>query len=95
MHSGSISAMIDYKKIEFNYSFIYTGERYSQKANISSNYLDPWFTHDLSLGKMLLFNQKKLKVLVAVNNVFNQQYAVVKNFPMPGRSYRFTLNFLL
>ena len=95
VHSGSISAMIDYKKLEFNYSFIYTGERYSQKANISSNYLDPWFTHDLSLGKTLLFNQKKLKVLVAVNNVFNQQYAVVKNFPMPGRSYRFTLNFLL
>ncbi|AUC21150.1 hypothetical protein BTO15_03020 [Polaribacter sejongensis] len=95
VHSGSISAMIDYKKIEFNYSFIYTGERYSQKANISSNYLDPWFTHDLSLGKTLLFNRKKLKVLVAVNNVFNQQYAVVKNFPMPGRSYRFTLNFLL
>ncbi|WP_343328807.1 TonB-dependent receptor [Polaribacter staleyi] len=95
VHSGSISAMIDYRKLELNYSFIYTGERYSQKANISSNYLDPWFTHDLSLGKTLLFNQKKLKVLVAINNVFNQQFAVVKNFPMPGRSYRFTLNFIL
>lgn len=94
-HSGSVSAMIDYKQLEFNYSFIYTGERYSQKANISSNYLQPWYTHDLSLGKTLFLNQKKMKILVEVNNVFNQQYAVVKNFPMPGRSYRFTLNFIL
>ncbi|AUC85315.1 TonB-dependent receptor [Polaribacter sp. ALD11] len=94
-HSGSVSAMIDYKKLEFNYSFIYTGERYSQKANINSNYLQPWYTHDLSLGKTIFLNENKLKILVEVNNVFNQQYAVVKNFPMPGRSYRFTLNFIL
>jgi len=95
LHSGSFSTLIDYKKIEFNYSFIYTGERYSQKANIASNYLQPWYTHDLSLGRTLFFNQHKLKILVEVNNVFNQQYAVIKNFPMPGRSYRFTLNFIL
>jgi vitamin B12 transporter len=28
-----------------------------------------------------------------VNNLFNQYYDVIDNFPMPGRSYRFTLQF--
>lgn len=95
LHSGSISTMLDYNKFEFNYSYIYTGERYSQKANINSNYLQPWYTHDLSLGYTLFLKGNPLKVKVEVNNTFNQQYTVIKNFPMPGRSYRFSLNYIL
>ncbi len=95
LHSGSLSAMLDYNKLEFNYSFIYTGERYSQKANINSNYLQPWYTHDLSLGYTLFLKQNPLKIKMEVNNAFNQQYTVIKNFPMPGRSYRFSLNYTL
>nr|WP_283250800.1 TonB-dependent receptor [Chryseobacterium capnotolerans] len=30
-----------------------------------------------------------------MNNVFNQYYDVVLNYPMPGRNFRLTLNFTL
>lgn len=93
-HSGGLSVMIDYKEFGFNYSFIYTGERYSQKANIASNYLQPWYTHDLSLSYDFPFLMKNpLKLGLEVNNVLDQQYAVIKNFPMPGRSFRLSLNY--
>lgn len=93
-HSGGLSLMLDYKKIALNYSFIYTGERYSQKANIPSNYLKPWFTHDMSVAYSInnLF-KNSVKLGLEVNNILDQQYAVVKNFPMPGRSFRLNINY--
>ena len=93
-HSGGLSLMLDYKAVALNYSFIYTGERYSQKANIASNYLQPWYTHDMSVNYALPFlGENPLKLGLEVNNLFDQQYAVIKNFPMPGRSFRMNLNY--
>lgn len=93
-HSGSLGLMVDYKSVDLNYSFIYTGERYSQKANIASNYLQPWYTHDMSINYVLSrFGNHPVKIGLEVNNVFDQQYAVIKNFPMPGRSFRLNLNY--
>lgn len=93
-HSGSATLMMDYKNIALNYSFIYTGERYSQKANIASNYLQPWYTHDMSVNYELAFLKNKLlKIGLEVNNLYDQHYAVIKNFPMPGRSFRLNLNY--
>lgn len=94
-HSGSAGLTLDYRQAELNYSFIYTGERYSQKANISSNYLQPWYTHDLALRYKLSFSGNELLLGAELNNLFNQYYDVIKNFPMPGRSFRITLHYTL
>ena len=37
-----------YRKWDFNYSFIYTGERYMLGNNTPVNYIQPWYTHDMS-----------------------------------------------
>lgn len=93
IHSGGANVMMDYKSVALNYSFIYTGERYSQKANIASNYLQPWYTHDASINYEFPFLNEPLNLGLEVNNILNQQYAVIKNFPMPGRSFRLSLNY--
>lgn len=92
-HSGSLSLMAGYKDLQLNYGFMYTGERYSQKANIPSNYVQPWYTHDISLNYAFQFFDKPLKTGLEVNNFLDQQYTVIKNFPMPGRSFRISLNY--
>jgi len=92
VHSGSARFGIDYKNLMFNYSYIYTGERYSQKANIAANYVKPWYTHDLTLGANFVYQQTRFFFNAEINNVFNQYYDVVLNYPMPGRNYRFTLS---
>ena len=90
-HNGSLIINAALRKYYFNYSFIYTGERYSQKTNDPVNLLQPWYTHDLSLSRDILWKKYNCKVAVEVNNIFNQYYDVVANFPMPGRYYRISI----
>lgn len=92
-HSGSVLGAATYKNLSLNYSFIYTGERYNQKANIAVNYVEPWYTHDLALHYLLKLKAKEIRLSMEVNNLLNQYYDVVANFPMPGRSYRFSINY--
>jgi len=87
-HSGSLVLNALVKSWSFNYSFIYTGERYSASANIPVNYEQPWYTHDLSVSKTLTLKKVDLQLTAEVNNLLNQQYEVVRSYPMPGTNFR-------
>ena len=91
-HSGSAVASIYYKGWGLNYSFIYTGERYSNKENTWRNYVLPWYTSDLSLQKTLNINKKTLKATAEINNLFGQDYEVVLNYPMPKTNFRLSVS---
>lgn len=94
-HSGSLILNTDYKDWDFNYSFIYTGERYMLGNNTPVNYIQPWYTHDMSLSRNISFNNSLLRVTTEVNNIFNQQYEVVKWYPMPGTNFKIILSYTL
>lgn len=89
-HSVSVSYNANYRGWDFNYSFIYTGERYNEQENNLYNFEPPWFTHDMSLSKEFTINNVSLKLIGELNNVFNQAYEVIHNYPMPGRNFRLT-----
>nr|WP_319999806.1 TonB-dependent receptor [uncultured Draconibacterium sp.] len=91
-HSGSLVLNSSYRNWELNYSFIYTGERYESQANISENYARPWYTSDFSASRKLSWSSKEIRLTAEVNNIFNQQYEVVQNYPMPGINLKFILN---
>ena len=90
-HSGTVIASVLYKDWTLNYSFIYTGERYSQSDNIVYNHVQPWYTHDVSLVKKFRIKDMNFKATLEVNNLFDQDYEVIFNYPMPKRNYRFSL----
>lgn len=95
-NSGSSIVTLDYKKWALNYSFIYVGKRFNgNKNNIKRNEIQPWYTHDVSLQRSFVWRDYKFKTTVEANNIANQYYEVVTNFPMPGRNFRFTLSFEL
>ncbi|MDR3365396.1 MAG: TonB-dependent receptor [Prevotellaceae bacterium] len=87
-HNGSLIANAAWQTWDLNYSFIYVGERYHNSTNIRANHEQPWYTHDLTLGKTFSFRAAKLKISAEVNNLLNQFYDVVLNYPMPGRNYK-------
>ena len=91
-HSGSAILNAGYKSWELNYSFIYTGERYDVSANTPENYRLPWYTSDFSLAKKFGWRKYDFKLTLEVNNIFNQQYEVVRSYPMPGTNFKFILN---
>jgi len=92
IHSGTLTALALWRNLQLNYSFIYTGECYSQKANIPVNYVQPWYTHDLALAWEGKVFKIPVRAGVEVNNLLNQYYDVILNFPMPGRNYRINLS---
>ncbi|MBP5365707.1 MAG: TonB-dependent receptor plug domain-containing protein [Bacteroidales bacterium] len=88
-HSGSALVSATWHDWALNYSFIYVGERYHVSANIAENYEPSWYTNDLSLHKHLILNKiLKFDLSFEVNNILDQQYDVVLNYPMPGRNYK-------
>lgn len=87
-HSGSAVLNLNWREWEMNYSFIYTGERYSSRANIPVNYVLPWYTSDFSVSRTQHWGKGDLKLTLEVNNLFNQQYEVVICYPMPGINFK-------
>ena len=95
-HSGSFVFNTGYNTWNFNYSFIYVGERYDvNQNNIRFNHIQPWYTHDLSIQKEININGYKLKGSVEMNNILNQYYDVVLNYPMPGRNFKFVISLVI
>ena len=91
-HSGSAIVGLNYRQWTLNYSFIYAGERYDEQENILYNHMEPWYTSDLSLVWQLPVRRPTLTLHLDVNNVLDQDYEVIVNYPMPGRNYALTLN---
>ncbi|MCD8071989.1 MAG: TonB-dependent receptor [Alistipes sp.] len=91
-NSYSAVAGATYGRWELNYSFIYTGKRYSSRANTPENRVLEWFTHDISLGYTLPVKERLLRATVEVNNLLNQRYEVVSRYPMPGTNLKAILS---
>ena len=68
------------------------GERYHNSSNIPENYEPAWYTSDLSLSYRLRLGPTALRATLEVNNLLDQQYEVIQNYPMPGRNYRLSLS---
>lgn len=88
-HSGSAILGLSWREWDLAYSFIYSGERYSQQENILYNHLQPWYTHDMSV----VYHVRRWSARLGVNNIFSQDYDVILNYPMPKRNYMLTLEY--
>lgn len=88
-HSGSAILGLSWRGLDLAYSFIYSGERYSQQENILYNHLQPWYTHDMSV----VYHARRWSARLDVNNIFSQDYDVILNYPMPKRNYMLTLEY--
>ncbi|MDO4770885.1 TonB-dependent receptor [Porphyromonas sp.] len=91
IHSGSLVMGASYGPWDFNYSFIYTGERHMLGGNIPENYIQPWYTSDMSVTRAFELGRLRFKLAAEINNIFNQQYEVVKWYPMPGTNFKINL----
>ena len=83
-NSGSAIVNLAYRNWTLNYSFIYSGKRYNQQENIPNNYMQPWYTSDVSLQYDFKFFGTKCRTMLEINNILDQKYDVILNYPMPG-----------
>ena len=92
-HSGSALASVNYRQWTGGYSLLFSGLRYVLGENNPYNQVEGWGVHDVFITRQLKIKQSTLQVKGELNNITNQKYDVVRNFPMPGRSWKISLFF--
>lgn len=92
-HSGSLSASLQNMWVNVGYLMSAVGERYALPQNTVDNLIDSYIEHSLSLSKSFDIKSCMLQMQLECQNFTNVQYEVIQYYPMPGRSFRFTLKF--
>lgn len=90
--SGTFRAGVETSLINVYYSLLWSGKRYSGFQNYAENRLPGYSDHSLSASRIFQMNDKQIHLKFEVLNLLNENYAVVRWFPMPGRSFRITAN---
>lgn len=89
--SGSGKVGIETPWVDISYSVLWSGKRYGGFQNFDINRLPGYFDHSISALRMFKIKEKELTFNLEVLNLMNENYAIVKWFPMPGRSLRGTV----
>ncbi len=75
----------------FSYNMFGSGKRYYLPLNKKSNELKGYQEHSISLSHEFKAHKSKVYLQAECINMFNSNYELVRNFPMPGRSYRLSV----
>ncbi len=92
-HSGNGSVAFENPIVNFSYNINAVGRRYSLSQNIKANRMDAYMEHSASLYKKFDFKKFDIKLRGDVINFTDNQYEVVKFYPMPRRSYKASVEF--
>ncbi len=91
--SGSGRLALETVWFDLGYSVLWSGKRYALFQNYAENRLPGYSDHSLSASKDIYLKNKLLSFNLEVLNILNENYAIVKWFPMPGRSVRATISY--
>lgn len=78
--------------VNVGYSVVWSGKRYFLGDNVAANALDGYSDQSIQLEKSIQHAGMVYRIQAEVLNVAGHNYQVVRNFPMPGRSWRLTLS---
>lgn len=70
-------------------------ERFGTNTNIPISRIDGYIEFGSSLMKDFSFRGHSLELRFDLTNIFNRQYEIVTDYPMPGRAWKFTITFNL
>ena len=65
-HSGTVILNASYRKWDFNYSLSIRESDICSGNNTPVNYIQPWYTHDMSLSRNFPFKHAQLRITAEV-----------------------------
>lgn len=89
-HSGSLTLSIENPIVNVSYLLSAVGERYMLPQNTVRNLMEGYLEHGVSLNRSFKFSGVGLRLQADLLNIPNEQYEVIKNYPMPGFQWRFS-----
>lgn len=90
-HTANGGLSVENPWINLSYSFVASGKQYSLPENIEMNKIKPYFDQTISVNKTLAWIKYKLRFQGELINLGNKNYEVIKLYPMPGRSFRLSV----
>lgn len=92
MYSGQARLALEHGKLVLNISALYTGYRYTSTDNRA--YLEPyWICNSYASYRLVGRSRWWATVFVSANNLFDADYEVMLNRPMPLRNYQAGISF--
>ena len=89
-HKVQATIALGYKTFTLKYNQIYNGKVFTTRDN--SVYLPHFAPANISItNKIKLNNNNTLVLQFALNNLFNEDYHIIANRPMPRQNYEFSL----
>lgn len=94
-HSGTARAALEMDWFNVAYTLLWSGERFSNGYNSDEFRMSGYNEHSISLSKSLQTPFGTIDLTAEGLNLSGKNYEIVRNYPMPGRSYRLniTINF--
>ena len=80
LHSASFDLFVSWQGLRLSLQGFVTGERFTSSSNRGEFRIAPWTTWDAALS----WQMRSLRLGLQLKNIFNQQYEIVKQYPMPG-----------
>lgn len=90
-HTGSAVLSMDTKWMTATYTLNAVGDRYAMAQNIPANLINGYLDHGLSLNHTIMLRQIRLHLSLEALNLADDNYEVIRYYPMPGRNYRLTI----
>ena len=93
LHSGNASALVETPWVNVGYSLIGVGKRYYLEQNLPENEIAGYVEHTLTLSRQLRLKHGSCTLRAECINLTDEQYDVIKYYPMPGRSWRISIDY--
>ena len=87
-HSGSLTASLENPIVNLSYLLSAVGERYMLPQNTVKNRMRGYIEHGFSLNRSFSFGRVGLRLQAELLNITDEQYEIIKNYPMPGFQWR-------
>ncbi len=80
-YTGQASILINYKNFNFILNTNYTGYRFTSSDN--QKWLNPYYVTNAKCSYQYNYNTINIEVFYHLNNLFNKNYQIIANNPMP------------
>lgn len=94
-HTGNVSLSFLNPWLNLSYNVTCVGDRYALPQNIDDNRIRKYAEQNLSVNREFVVKHCKLRLQGELLNLADKRYDVIQYYPMPGRSWRLCVCYLL
>lgn len=94
LHTANLDVALFYQKTGIRISSNFVSERFALNENVAANKIDGFITADVSVFHQFIIKKThSLQLQLNVKNVFNNSYAYIRSYAMPGINYLISLSY--